>query len=100
MKRNIFVKISGVIGSVWKAAPDSSLLIAFRVDSNCQSSSGKLTFIALCRNLIDAKMFLIELYPIVADSSRANAIKVSRLVGQTGFLNLTQKRINCLRLLL
>ena len=100
VKRYILVRISGVIGRVWKAAPDNSLLIAFKVDSTCQSSSGKGTFMALCRNLIEVKIFLIELYPIVADSSLAKAIRVSLLVGQTGFPNLTQKRMNCLRLLL
>ena len=49
---------------------------------------------------MDAKMFLMELYPIVAVSRRAKAIKVSLLVGQTGFPNLTQKMRNCFRLLL
>ena len=45
-------------------------------------------------------MFLMELYPIVADSRRAKTIKVSKLVGQTGLPNLTQKMMNCFRLLL
>ena len=45
-------------------------------------------------------MFLIEPYPIVEDSNLAKAIRVSLLVGQTGLPNLTQKRMNCLMLLL
>ena len=45
-------------------------------------------------------MFLMKLYTIVADSRRAKAIKVSLLVGQTGLPNLTQKMMNCFRLLL
>lgn len=45
-------------------------------------------------------MFLIEPYPIVEDSNLAKAISVSLLVGQTGLPNLTQKRMNCLMLLL
>ena len=89
-----------MIGSVWYAAPESSLLMALSVDSTCQSSSGKSTFVALWRNLIEAKIFLMELYPIVADSRRANAIKVSLLVGQTGLPNLMQKMMNCFKLLL
>ena len=45
-------------------------------------------------------MFLIEPYPIVEDSNLAKAIRVSLLGGQTGLPNLTQKRMNCLMLLL
>ena len=45
-------------------------------------------------------MFLMVPYAIVAASSLAKAIKVSRFVGQTGLPNLTQKRMNCLMLLL
>ena len=55
---------------------------------------------ALCKNLMDEKMFLIESYPIVTDSSLAKAMRVSLSVGQTGLSNLTQKRRNCLMLLL
>ena len=55
---------------------------------------------ALCKNLIEENIFLIESYPIVKDSSRAKAMRVSLVVGQTGLPNLTQKRINCLILLL
>ena len=55
---------------------------------------------ALWRNFIEENIFLMESYPIVADSSLAKAMSVSLLVGQTGFPNLTQKSKNCLRLLL
>ena len=73
-----FERMSGVIGKVWLAAPESSLLIAFNVDSNCQ---GKGAFSALWRNLIEEKMFLIEPKDIVIASSLAKAKRVSLSVG-------------------
>ena len=45
-KRKILDRISGEIGRVCRATPDISLLIALRVESTCQSSSGNLSFIA------------------------------------------------------
>ena len=101
MSQNIYIfrRISGDIGSVWLAAPASSLLIAFRVELTCQSSSGKVSFIALWINLIEENMFFRESYEMLADSSLANAIRISLLVGQNGFLNFVQNNMNCRKLL-
>ena len=80
-------------------APASSLLIAFRVDSTCQLSSGKTWSIAKWMDLIEEKIFFNESWEMLADSSLANAMRVSLVVGQKGFSNLVQKIMNCLRLL-
>ena len=77
-----------------------SLLMALSVLSTCQSSSGNGWLRALWRNLIEEKIFLMEAYPIVQDSSLAKAMRVSLSVGQAGLPNFTQKRRNCLMLLL